>query len=98
MASCAANMVCIIDCLRSVQRCDKSVIARYIDSSSDEEFVSLAWSPLESEDDEHIAHSLVLAVGGKNKIVLMSNQEELHCFEKVEAHSGQVTDSLWLLY
>ena len=70
------------------------MIARYIDNNSDEEFVSLAWSPLQSAEDGHISQPLVLAVGGKNTIILMSTLQEFHCFERIDAHSGQMEDTV----
>ncbi|CAG2178263.1 unnamed protein product, partial [Oppiella nova] len=95
VATCGANMVCIIDCEK--QSDVSPVMARYIDTNEDEEFVSLAWTvmPVQSVHTNTTDKSLILAVGGKATILLMSSLNEFHCYERIGGHSDQINALLF---
>ncbi|XP_054168747.1 leucine-rich repeat and WD repeat-containing protein 1-like [Oppia nitens] len=87
VATCGANMVCIIDCKKSIENNEKSVIARYIDDNVNEDFVSLACTSVSVKNKEEV---MVLAVGGKKHILLVTNFHGFHCYEKFDSHSDQI--------
>ncbi|CAG2112373.1 unnamed protein product, partial [Medioppia subpectinata] len=95
VATCGANMVCIIDCKKSIESDVSPVMARYIDANEDEEFASLAWTVMPVTDTAD-TEALVLAVGGKSSILLMSSLDEFHCYQRIAAHSDQINALLFI--
>lgn len=94
VATCGANMVCIIDCEKTDESftTTNTVIDRYIDDNNDEEFVSLAWNPMPFNCDQNCPQNdnqIVLAVGGKRDIMLFVMN--LNNFNRIpNAHSDQI--------
>ncbi|RWS15016.1 leucine-rich repeat and WD repeat-containing protein 1-like isoform X1 [Dinothrombium tinctorium] len=86
VASCGGNIVCLIDCPTA------TVKKRYCDSNLSENFYCMAWTAIPSNGK---SEDVILAVGGRERHIVLLHPDELICYCKFVAHDKDVNALLF---